>query len=463
MDRTDMSAPTRVLIADDDESVLQGLSTILDAGGEYQIRTAASGRQAWELLRTGEIDVALVDLMFEDVNGIALLERVRAQGLDTEIILITGHGSIDTAVEAMRKGAYDYLTKPVEAREVQRVLAHAAEKLRLAREKRGLQQQLSFLSPFRDLIGKSRPMQEVFKTIRAVAPTDASVLITGESGTGKELVARAIHAESRRAHGPFIAINCAALPATILESELFGHVRGAFTGAHRDHTGVFEQAHGGTLLLDEITELPVELQAKLLRVLETRGFRRVGGQREIQVDVRVLAATNREPRRAIETNRLREDLYYRLAVMEIRLPALRERREDIPLLAMAFLQQVSETLRRTFSGFEPEALQALIQYPWPGNVRELRNAVERAAILAPGPSIRLQDLPETLRSSVPALPVDADHDLIIPVGTPVQEAERWLILKTLEACNNNKTRAARLLGISLKTLHNKLARYREGH
>ncbi len=453
----------RILIADDDPSVCEALEMILQEQGNYHIVTATSGREAWKKLQDHAIDVALLDLMFEDLSGLDILSRAQKNHLSTEIILITGKGSIETAVEAMRLGAFDYLTKPVDDQEIMRVLKHALEKRALVDRNRALETQLAGLSRYEGLLGKSPVMQQLYRTLDAVAPTDASVFITGESGTGKELTAQAIHNKSRRAQKPFVAVNCAALPANILESELFGHVRGAFTGAIRDRAGYFEQADGGTLFLDEITEMPIELQAKLLRVLETRAFRRVGGQKEMQVDVRIIAATNQPAAAAIEERRLREDLYYRLAVIEIELPPLRRRREDIPIMAQAFLKTFSEVLNKPVESISARAMQRLMEYTWPGNVRELRNAIERAVILCRSNQIELEDLPPSLQpdeKSVSA-PAASDHDdfLMVPLGTPLAEVERQVILRTLQKWKNNKTHTARVLGISLKTLHNKLSRY----
>lgn len=453
-----------VLICDDDESVLDALETILTEKGDYAVTTTKTGQGGLTALQRGGFDVALIDLTLTDLDGLAILRQVRDQGVLTEIILVTGHGSIGTAVEAMRLGAYDYLTKPVDSKDLLRIVGHALERSRLVQTNLDLQKQLNSLTRYGDLIGKSSAMQELFRTIEAVAGSDASVLITGESGTGKELVAHAIHKGSERHKGPFVALNCAALPSNILESELFGHEKGAFTGAIKEKTGYFVQADGGTLFLDEITEMPYELQAKLLRALETQSFRPVGGSRDVSVDVRVLAATNRDPRDAVAEKKLREDVYYRLAVIEIELPALRARTEDIPLLAKDFLQRFAGAANKSISNFSPEAMQALLTYNWPGNVRELRNAIERAVILCRNDQVQLADLPARLRSdtslSGAAAPGgEAAGVVAVSVGTTVAEMERLLILRTLESCNNNKTHAARMLGVSLKTLHNKLGRY----
>lgn len=454
--------PARVLIADDDPSVLSALETILEAEGGYQLVLVENGKTAFERLQEQSFDAALIDLSFEDMHGLEILLQAKKQGVETEIILITGRGSIGTAVEAMRRGAYDYLTKPVESRELLRILQHAVEKYRLQRSNRAMQQRLATLSSYEGLIGKSAAMQKVYELIEAAAPADISVLITGESGTGKELVARALHNQSKRQNGPFLAINCAALPATILETELFGHVKGAFTGAGRDKAGYFEQADGGTLFLDELADMPFDLQAKLLRVLETHSFRRVGGRKEITVDMRILAATNRNPEEAVASGRLRDDLYFRLAVMEINTPPLRERTEDIPLLAQDFLRRFSASSGKNITRIAEKTMHILMAHAWPGNVRELRNAIERAVVLCRGTEILPEHLPPRLaRQQAAASPApDGGEALHIPIGTPVAQAEKHLILRTLASCKNNKTRAAEILGVSLKTLHNKLGRYR---
>ena len=453
-----------ILIADDDEAVLLALETILEAETEFQVKTTASGKGAMHILLEEKPDIALLDLTLADMNGIEILQQAKEKGVQAEIVLITGHGSIDTAVEAMRLGAYDYLTKPLQSKEIIRVLHRAAEKCRLVQKNRQLQEQVDHLTRYEDLIGKSAKMRELFCTLDAVAGSDAAVLVGGESGTGKELAAHAIHRKSTRSKGSFVAVNCAALPANILESELFGHVRGAFTGAVKDKMGYFEQASGGTIFLDEITEMPIELQAKLLRALETHTFRQLGGSKDMHVDVRVIAASNRDSQEAIREKNLREDLFYRLAVIEIDMPALRERPDDIPLLAHAFLKIFARTNQKKITGFANETLQLLMNYDWPGNVRELKNAIERAVILCASDSIRPKDLPPrifTAESSVKVqLAEDADC-VIVPIGTTVAEMEKLLIKRTLAHTKNNKTRAAGILGLSLKTLHNKLGRYSE--
>lgn len=442
----------KILIVDDEPGVLEALSTLLEQ--DYHVLTADNGMAAWSILNNEDIAVAVVDLTLPDRDGLQLLRDLREQGLPTEFIIVTGYGSIDTAVQAMRDGAYDYLTKPVDATRLRLVIEKATERFGLVAANRSMAKQLLELSSYGELIGQSEGMRAVYKLIEAVANSDTSVLITGESGTGKELVARAIHQRGSRASGPFVGINCAALPAEILENELFGHERGAFTGALAEKPGCFEFADGGTLFFDEISEMPFELQAKLLRVLEERKFRRLGGKKEIKVDVRVISATNRDIRQAVKERHVREDLFYRLAVMEIDLPPLRERVGDLSLLADNFLQHFSGKAGKQITSFSSQAMTYLARHTWPGNVRELRNVIERAVVLCNGRQITPAELPRHL------LDGSESGEVNIPVGTTMDEAERRLILKTLEAQANNKTRAAEVLGISLKTLHNKLHRYR---
>jgi DNA-binding NtrC family response regulator len=446
-------AREKILLVDDEPDVLTALETLLDE--TYVVATATSGEAAWQTLQDEEIAVAIVDLSLPDLSGLDLLRRLRDKSLPTELIMVTGYGTIDSAVEAMRNGAYDYLTKPVEGARLKQVIAKALEKNALTVSNRAMATQLRELTRYEDLIGQSEPMREIYKLTEAVAKSDASILITGESGTGKELVARAIHQRSNRSKAPFVPVNCSALPADILENELFGHEKGAFTGALNEKPGCFELADQGTLFLDEIGEMPYELQAKLLRALEERKFRRLGGRKEVAVDVRVIAATNRDARRAVKEKTLREDLFYRLAVVEIDLPPLRERIGDLPLLAQEFLQRYAAKSGKRIQGFSRDALETLSRHTWPGNVRELRNVVERAVLLCAGRQITVADLPKYLFDQ------EDLAEIHIPLGTTMDEAERRIILRTLAAQNNNKTRAAEVLDLSLKTLHNKLARYRQ--
>jgi DNA-binding NtrC family response regulator len=443
----------KILLVDDEPAVLAALETLLE--DFYAVITAASGETAWQILQDEEIAVAIVDLSLPDLSGLDLLRRLGEKGLPTELIMVTGFGTIDSAVEAMRHGAYDYLTKPVEGGRLKQVIAKAIEKNALTVSNRAMATQLRELTRYEDLIGQSESMREIYKLIEAVAKSDASILITGESGTGKELVSRAIHQRSSRNKAPFIPVNCSALPADILENELFGHEKGAFTGALNEKPGCFELADQGTLFLDEIGEMPYELQAKLLRALEEKKFRRLGGRKEITVDVRVIAATNRDARRAVKEKTLREDLFYRLAVVEIELPPLRERIGDLPLLGREFLQRYTAKSGKRIQNFSREALEMLSRHTWPGNVRELRNVLERAVLLCAGRQIVVGDLPKYLFDQ------EDSAEIHIPIGTTMDEAERRIIQRTLAAQNNNKTRAAEVLGISLKTLHNKLTRYRQ--
>jgi len=444
---------TNILIVDDEPGVLEALSTLLE--NDYQVLTAGNGTAAWSILQDEDIAVAVVDLTLPDRDGLQLLRDLRQKNLPTELIIVTGHGTIDTAVQAMRDGAYDYLTKPIDSTRLRLVIEKAAERFGLVAANRSMAKQLQELSRYEELIGQSESMRAIYKLIEAVANTDTSILITGESGTGKELVARAIHQRGNRVNGPFVGINCSALPGEILENELFGHEKGAFTGALAQKPGCFELADGGTLFFDEIGEMPFELQAKLLRVLEERKFRRLGGRKEIEVDVRVVSATNRNIRQAVKEKFIREDLFYRLAVMEIDMPPLRERVGDLALLAEHFLKNFSEKASKKVSGFSRQAMAYLGRHAWPGNVRELRNVIERAVVLCNRRQITHEDLPKHL------LDASDSTEVVIPLGATMEEAERRLILKTLEANANNKTRAAEVLGISLKTLHNKLNLYRD--
>ena len=397
------------------------------------------------------------------VDGFELLRRLTQRGSRTSSIVLTAFGSIETAISTIHElGAFWFLEKPIKADVMRVLLERAASQSRLAEQAERLQRQLSYRGVLCDLVGSSSCMQEVYSLIRQVAPSRASVFITGESGTGKELVARAIHQLSSRGAGPYVAINCAALPETLMESELFGHEKGAFTGALERRAGCFELAQRGTLLLDEICEMPIGTQAKLLRVLEDSRVRRLGGKAETQVDVRVIAATNRDLTHAIEDAKLREDLYYRLNVVLVTLPPLRERLEDLPQLVEALLADLNLKNGGRVTGVEKEVLERFLRYSWPGNVRELRNVLERAVVLAGEGTIPASLLPPGFGQSEITQKILAGSDagaVTLPVGTKVDEAEKALILSTLEHTNNNKTRAAEILGISLKTLFNKLKEY----
>jgi DNA-binding NtrC family response regulator len=446
----------RVLIVEDDPATRSGLAELVQAWG-FQTDEAADGEEAMRKVTTFRPAIIVSDLVMPRMGGLELLRALQDQLSDLTLILLTAQGTLESAVEAIKEGAYDYLSKPVDPQRLQILLRKAVERQETLREVRYLRRQLREQGSFGRIIGNSPGIRTVYRVIEQSAPTSASVLIAGESGTGKELIAQTIHELSPRAAFPFVAINCAAIPETLLESEIFGHEKGAFTGATDRRTGVFELAHRGTLFLDEIAELMPATQVKLLRVLQERMFRRLGGRLEISVDVRVIAATNVVPQEAVNTGKLREDLFYRLNVFAIDLPPLRERREDIPLLVQSFLNEFNRTNAKNIRAVDQEAMYILERYPWPGNIRELRNVIERATILADSEFIEPKHLPPTLISrGEESLPT-----MTISPGTTVDEAERRLILLTLDHTRNNKTRAAEILGISLKTLHNKLNRMKE--
>ncbi len=453
----------RVLIVDDDTPCRKGLAELLAVWG-YDVTSAADGVDGLERAAADAPAVVVSDLVMPRLDGLGLLSALQKDHPETPVIMLTGQGSIETAVQAMKDGAYDYLTKPVDPSRLQLLLERAVERAEAAREVHRLRRELRQRGAFGRLVAGAPGMREVTRQIEQVAPTDATVLVLGESGTGKELVARTIHEHSPRRRAPFVAVNCAAIPETLLESEIFGHEKGAFTGASGRRPGCFELADGGTLFLDEVAEMSPATQVKFLRVLQDGRFRRVGGQSEIAVDVRVIAATNKPPARALQDGQLREDLYYRLAVFTIALPPLRERTEDVEELVRVLLEELNERHRRAVRGVDDAALALLRRYPWPGNVRELRNVLERAVIVCPGDLIGASHLPSPPAASAVGGPeADGDADgaaeVRLPVGTTVDEAERRLILRTLAHTGNNKTRAAEILGISLKTLHNKLNRY----
>jgi DNA-binding NtrC family response regulator len=395
----------KILIADDDRSITDGLSAILADEG-YEVDVALDGQKALERLSEEAFGVVLADLKMPKLDGLALLKELQSRDVPTECIIVTGQATVDSAVQAMRQGAYDYIEKPLNAEKLNRLKAlipKALEKHALQQKNRELASNLQGLTHYGDLTGQSDVMRQVYRVIDAVAPSTASVLILGESGTGKELVARAVHAKSERSKGPFFALNCAALPKDILENELFGHEKGAFTGSTNEKAGAFELAHGGTIFLDEVAEMAPDIQVKLLRALETRTIRRLGGKKEIGVDIRIVAATNKNLQKAIADGELREDLYYRLAVVEIYLPPMRERVGDIKLLANEFLARYAAENSKKISGFEDAAWNWILQYQWPGNVRELKNAVERAVIMASGAVISVEDIaPRHLRLELAA-------------------------------------------------------------
>jgi DNA-binding NtrC family response regulator len=447
----------RVLIADDDTNARKGLRGLLEAWG-YEITEAADGeeakRKAIELLP----EVVIADLRMPRLDGLKLLDVLQAEAPLSSIILLTGHGSVETAVGAMKRGAYDYLTKPVNISRLRMLLEKAVQRGETLREVRVLRRRLQSVWGLGKMVGKSAPMQEIYRLIEMAGPTDASVLITGESGTGKELVARSLHDLSPRSASPFVAVNCSAIPETLQESEIFGHEKGAFTGAADRRMGCFELAHNGTLFLDEIVEMGPAIQARFLRVLQDGTVRRVGGGAEFHVNVRVIAATNKEPAQAIKEGILREDFFYRLNLFHLRIPPLRTRgAEDLSLLVQAFIEEFNEKYGKTVHGIDSGVEKIFWMYAWPGNVRELRNCIERAVIVCEADFIGLRHISPSLIGA--GDPNDPEDQVTLAVGTTIEEGEKSLILKTLAAAGNNKTRAAALLGISIKTLHNKLQRY----
>jgi DNA-binding NtrC family response regulator len=448
----------KVLIVEDEENERTGLAELVSAWG-YRAETAKDGAEGLEKVTSWAPSIVVTDLKMPRMGGLELLERLAADSQTMAVIVVTAQGTIDSAVQAMRMGAYDYITKPIDTDRLRTILQNASALLGTRAELEVTRRKLRDAGSLGSLVGSSKKMQEIFRLIEMVAPSTASVLITGASGTGKELVARTVHELSPRRTKPFIPINCAAIPETLIESEIFGHEKGAFTGALERRIGCFELAEGGTLLLDEIGEMPIATQAKLLRVLEDRKLRRLGSKVETTVDVRVLTATNKVPEEAVARGELRNDLYYRLNVFNIHMPSLREHKEDTPELVQALLADMNLKHGRKVAGVSEAVLNLFNNYSWPGNVRELRNTLERAVIVCDGPVVETKHLhPGFGQTTVRSSAEDADA-VRLGVGTTVEEAERLLILKTLEATNNNKTKAAEILGISLKTLHNKLKEY----
>lgn len=441
-----------ILIVDDEKNTREGLARALKR--QYRVFTAESAETALSVLSEETVDLMLSDIRMPGEDGLSLLKTVRQRYPSVLCILLTAYGSIETSVEAMKSGAYDFLTKPVNLDQLDIKLDQALKTRKLESENRELRKRLDDRYGFENIIGTSEPMQALFDTIRQVSPTQANVLIQGASGTGKELVARAIHRLSTRSDGPFVAVHCAALSATLLESELFGHEKGAFTGAIAQSKGRFELANGGTLFLDEISEIDLSIQVKLLRVLETRTFERVGGEKTLSTDIRVVAATNRNLKEYVEAGKFREDLYYRLNIVDIRLPPLSERKSDIPLLCAHFIKDFSQKNNREITGIEPAAMALLQAYPWPGNVRELRNIIERMIVLSHGSLLTVMDVPANIRDDAQKAAEAAGE----PNRTEsLAQTEKRKILSALEAAGGNRSRAAVALGISRRTLHRKLA------
>ena len=436
----------KILIADDDRSTTEGLSAILRDEG-YEVAVAIDGQKALDQLGAESFGVILADLKMPKVDGLALLKELQLRAIPTECIIVTGQATVDSAVQALREGAYDYVEKPLTADKLNRLKAlipKAVEKFNVQQKNRELSSKLEGLTHFGELTGQSEEMRAVYQIIEAVAPSTASVLIFGESGTGKELVARAVHSKSERAKGPFFALNCAALPKDILENELFGHEKGAFTGSVNEKPGAFEMADGGTIFLDEIAEMPPDIQVKLLRAIESRTIRRLGGKKEIEVDIRIVAATNRDIQKALSENDLRDDLYYRLAVVELFLPPLRERIGDIKLLANEFLLRFADQNGKPMSGFDDAAWEWILSYNWPGNVRELKNAVERAVIMSRGDKITAADImPRHLRRGV-----DPSASITVPPGATLADTRRQMVLRAFASTNGDYMRTATIVGMA---------------
>ncbi len=459
-----MENAEKVLIVEDEPNALMGLAELISGWG-YRTETARDGIEGWEKALAWDPAIVVTDLKMPRLDGIGLLEKLSAEGsginANVAVVMLTAMGSIQLAVDAMKMGAYDFLQKPVDATRLRTILANATRQRETAIELEIARRRLRETGVLGSMVGSSRAMREIFGLIEQIAPSNVSVLITGESGTGKELVARTLHDLSPRKSRPFVAVNCAAIPETLIESEIFGHEKGAFTGAVDRRAGCFELANGGTLLLDEIGEMPPATQTTLLRVLEERKLRRLGARSEQEVDVRVLAATNRDPGQAVAQGHLRQDLYYRLNVFNIAIPPLREHMEDLPAMAEAMLVQMNQKHGRSVAGVAASLLDRLMAYDWPGNGRELRNTIERAVILcADGAPLDAGHLPAGFGKAQTQAAQVMDAGVVpVRVGSTVGDMERLLILRTLEATGQNRTRAAEILGVSLKTMHNKLKEY----
>jgi DNA-binding NtrC family response regulator len=459
-----MDNPVKVLIVEDEPHALTGLAELISAWG-YRTDTARDGVEGLEKARAWDPAIVVTDLKMPRMDGMELLQKLSEPdsgvSANMAVVVLTAMGSIELAVDAMKLGAYDFLQKPVDATRLRTILANATRQRDTTIELEVARRRLRESGVLGSMVGSSPAMREIFGLIEQIGPSNVSVLITGESGTGKELVARTLHGLSPRKTRPFVAVNCAAIPETLIESEIFGHEKGAFTGAAERRAGCFELASGGTLLLDELGEMPIATQAKLLRVLEERKLRRLGARAEQDVDVRVLAATNRDPAQAVAEGHLRADLYYRLNVFNIHMLPLREHMEDLPAMAEAMIDEMSRKHGRKVAGISTSMLERMMAYDWPGNARELRNTIERAVILCPdGSPLAAAHLPSGFgKRSTPIENLSGNDVVAVRVGTTVEEAERKLIVRTLESTAQNKTRAAEILGISLKTLHNKLKEY----
>lgn len=448
-----MKTAARILLVDDEVNIRGALVTMLEKRG-HRVRGVGTAEEALEQLDAAPADLVITDLKMPGIGGMELLRQLKEKWPDTEVVVMTAYGSIDTAVEAMRAGAYDYLTKPIDRDRFPVVVEKAIERHALASENKQLRDRLETRTRFDQLVGESEAVQRIYNLVDMIADSDITVLLTGESGTGKELVARAIHHKSSRADGPFVTLNCGALPENLFESELFGYEKGAFTGAMSTKGGRFELAHGGTLLLDEVGELSLKSQVDFLRVLETKEFRRLGGTRLITVDARVIAATNRNLVEAVKRGDFREDLYYRLNVVPVHLPPLRERADDIPLLIDTFLKEFASKHQREVKDMSREALRLLRLYGWPGNVRQLRNLMERLVVTVKDPVIQPEHLPEEIQASKEDM-----RTMVVTLGSSLDEIEREVIRRTLAEITNHREQAAKLLGISLRSLQYKIKEY----
>lgn len=446
--------PAKILVVDDEINIREAMAALLRDDG-YLVSIAASAEQAIAVLESDSFQIVVSDMRMDGASGMDLLRWLRANCPETEVILLTAYGSVEGAVEAMKLGAYDYLAKPVDRRRLSLLIEKAMEKQRLSMENRSLRRRLSVKEEFSNILGNSNRIRQIFKVISEVAPTSATVLITGESGTGKELVARAIHSRSNRREGAFVTLNCGALPDTLLESELFGYEKGAFTGAASARMGRIEQASGGTLFLDEVGDMTPKTQVDLLRVLQERELRRLGSMQVIKVDVRFIAATNKDLASEITERRFREDLYYRLNVVPILMPALRERKEDIPILIQAFLEEFCRLHEKEMKKVADQTLDLMLHYPWPGNVRELRNVVERMVLLSRSDTLEPRDLPAPINREAETRPT-----ISIPLDQPLEDIEKTVIQNVFSKITSNRRKAAQMMGISLRALHYKIRRFK---
>ncbi len=446
----------RLLVIDDEKNIREGLQLALEDDG-YEVDIASDGIIGLEKALNDEVDLIITDLRMPGISGEEILRKVITETPGVPVIVLTGHGTVETAVKAMRIGAYDFLTKPVDLERLSLLVKRALQTRELVLQRRALETELQDSKAFEEIIGKSKTMESVINVVKKVANSKASVLITGESGVGKELIANAIHKLSERKEKAIVKVHCAALSETLLESELFGHEKGAFTGAVSMKRGRFELAHGGSIFLDEIGEINQNVQIKILRVIQEKKFERVGGEKTIEVDARIIAATNRDLKKEVAEGNFREDLYYRLNVVSIHVPPLRERKEDIPLLTASFIKDFANENSKKITGIEAKARTALYSYDWPGNIRELKNCLESAVVMSTDEIIHIDDLPDYIRDTTES------KSISIPAGSSMAEAEKEMILQTLAANSGNKTKTAEILGIARKTLHRKIEEYEMSH